>query len=877
MTRRAWGAFAAASVIWGIPYLFIRIAVRGGMTPLTLAWGRVTLAAVILLALAWRAGVLAPIRYHLRWLALYALVEVTIPFPMIAFGEQRVSSSLAAIVVASVPLIGAVLALRFDHTERPTPLRALGLLIGFGGVIALVGIDVAGHASELLGTAAILIAAIGYSIGPMVIKLRLGALDPRAAIGGALGIASVLLLPGALLDLPSRVPSAGAIVCVVVLGLLCTAAAFVILTVLIREAGTGRAMVITYVNPVVAVALGVALLGEQPGAGAVAGLLLILAGSWLSTGGRLPPMRRRSALIAGALLVLALPGVAGAATTPAWTTYRHDMQRSGVDPDSGSPVAPRQVWETPSLDGPIYASPLVYGSRVYVATENDSVYALDLASGAIVWRQHVATAVPSSRLPCGSIDPTVGITSTPVIDPVTQRIFVVADTWDGSTPSSIQHRLFGLAVDTGGAAPGLPVSVEPPGSHPDYLLQRPGLALDAGHVVIGYGGNNGDCGEDTGLYHGWIVSVPETGGSLRTFEVASGSGGGAVWGAGNGLPVDSAGNVWAATGNSPGPPFDNQESVVRLSVDMGAPLDQWAPSNWQSLDSNDVDLGSSEPLLLPGGLVFAIGKEGVGYLLGATHLGGTAAAPAFKDNVCGGSFGGGIDVAGVIYVTCTDGIRALSLDQQTATFAPLASWNGPSGAIGPPIYAGGLVWSAGWDDGTLYGLDPHTGNVSFSTNLGSFNHFATPAAGGGRLFVANNDRVTALQIAKPPPSVTPPPISRPPAHPPVISGARLSGAGRTRTLRLTLSSAAVVTITITQHLSGRRVHGQCRAGARHGRRCTLAVRRARSTVHAHPGANTVRLHLSGLPAGRYAITLSAVDAHRRVSRTTHLSLTLRRN
>ncbi len=292
MSRRAWGAFAAASLIWGVPYLFIRIAVRGGMTPLMLAWGRVTLAAVVLLVLAWRAGTLGQVRGHLRWLALYAVAEVTVPFPLIAFGEQRVTSSLAAIVVASVPLIGAVLAFRFDRTERPTPLRALGLLIGFGGVIALVGIDVAGRTSELLGTAAILVAAVGYAIGPTVIKLRLGTLDPRAAIGGGLGIASLFLLPGALLDLPSRVPSAGAIVSVVVLGLLCTAAAFVILMVLIREAGTSRAMVITYVNPVVAVALGVVLLGEQPGAGAVAGLLLILAGSWLSTGGRLPPSLR---------------------------------------------------------------------------------------------------------------------------------------------------------------------------------------------------------------------------------------------------------------------------------------------------------------------------------------------------------------------------------------------------------------------------------------------------------------------------------------------------------------------------------------------------------------------------------------------------------
>ena len=282
-------AFAAVSAIWGVPYLFIRIAVRGGVTPLVLAWGRLTLAAIVLLTLAWRAGTLSHTRGLWRWLIVYAIAEVSIPFPVIAFGEQHVASSLAAIVIASVPLIGALLAMRFDHSERPTPLRAFGLLIGFGGVIALVGIDVAGRPDELLGTGAILIAAVGYSIGPMIIKHRLAGLDARATIGTALGIAAVLLAPGALLDPPHRTPSGGAIASVVVLGLLCTAAAFVILTVLIHEAGTSRAMVITYINPVIAVALGVALLGEQPGAGAVAGLLLILAGSWLSTGGKLPP------------------------------------------------------------------------------------------------------------------------------------------------------------------------------------------------------------------------------------------------------------------------------------------------------------------------------------------------------------------------------------------------------------------------------------------------------------------------------------------------------------------------------------------------------------------------------------------------------------
>jgi drug/metabolite transporter (DMT)-like permease len=299
MSRRAWLAFAAMSVIWGVPYLFIKIAIEHGMPPGSLAWSRVALGALVLLPLAWRAGTLRTVRGRWRWIGAYAVAEISIPFTMIANGEQHVPSSLAAIIIASVPLIGAVLAIRFDHSERPTPIRALGLAIGFSGVIALVGLDIADNGTELLGAGAILLAAVGYAIGPMIAKHRLADLDPRATMGCSLAVAAVLLAPYAALDRPHTLPSAGAIAAVVVLGVVCTAIAFVIFVVLIREAGTSRATVITYVNPLIAVALGVLLLGEHPGAGAVAGLLLILAGSWLSTGGRWPPMLDRRAAQGG--------------------------------------------------------------------------------------------------------------------------------------------------------------------------------------------------------------------------------------------------------------------------------------------------------------------------------------------------------------------------------------------------------------------------------------------------------------------------------------------------------------------------------------------------------------------------------------------------
>jgi drug/metabolite transporter (DMT)-like permease len=289
MSARAWAGFAAMSLVWGIPYLFIKIAVDGGMSPAFVAWVRVTLAAAILLALAKRAGVLPSLRGKGRWLALYALVEIVVPFPLIAAGEQRVSSSLAAIIIAAVPLFIALLAIRFDPEERATGRRLVGLVVGLVGVVVLMGIDVAGNGDELLGAAAIVVAAFGYAVGPMTLKRKLADLDPRATMGASLAIAAVVLTPFAAAAPPHESPGADVIVSLLVLGIVCTALAFVIFGALIAEIGPGRALVITYVNPVVAVALGVAVLGERPGAGAIAGLLLIIAGSWLSTDGRLPP------------------------------------------------------------------------------------------------------------------------------------------------------------------------------------------------------------------------------------------------------------------------------------------------------------------------------------------------------------------------------------------------------------------------------------------------------------------------------------------------------------------------------------------------------------------------------------------------------------
>jgi drug/metabolite transporter (DMT)-like permease len=289
MSTRAWAAFATISVLWGIPYLFIKVAVDGGMPPLLLAWSRIVLAAVVLLAIAWRAGTLPSLRGRWRWLVAFATAELIVPFPLIATGEQRIPSSTAAIVIATAPFMIALLAIRFEPAERMDGRRLAGLVIGFVGVVTLVGLDLATGSGEALGLAAVFVAAFGYSVGAMLLKRHLSDLDPIAAMGGCLAIAGLTLTPFAALTVPASAPSGGAVASVVVLGLVCTAAALVVMAVLVDEAGPGRAAVITYVNPVIAVALGVVFLGEAPGAGAIAGLLLILAGSWLSTDGRLPP------------------------------------------------------------------------------------------------------------------------------------------------------------------------------------------------------------------------------------------------------------------------------------------------------------------------------------------------------------------------------------------------------------------------------------------------------------------------------------------------------------------------------------------------------------------------------------------------------------
>ncbi|HWI21126.1 MAG TPA: DMT family transporter [Baekduia sp.] len=316
MTLRGWALFATVSVLWGIPYLFIKIALDEGIPPLFVAWSRGVLAAILLLSLAWLSdrglhsrgvaprecprstgsGVLKDLPGNWRWLFAYAVAELTIPFPLIAFGQQYVDSSVAAIMIASSPLMVALLVVRFEPSDRVNARRMVGLVLGLAGVAALVGIDVSGTTDELLGAGALLIAALGYSIGPVLLSRKLTHIDPRAAMGAASAISVLILTPAMFfVSMPSISAKAGG--SLLVLGLVCTSGGLLSYMTLLKLVGPTRASVASYVNPVVAVTLGVIVLEERPGIGTFVGLVLILTGCWLATRGR-PPARPQGRAVA---------------------------------------------------------------------------------------------------------------------------------------------------------------------------------------------------------------------------------------------------------------------------------------------------------------------------------------------------------------------------------------------------------------------------------------------------------------------------------------------------------------------------------------------------------------------------------------------------
>ena len=450
------------------------------------------------------------------------------------------------------------------------------------------------------------------------------------------------------------------------------------------------------------------------------------------------------------------------------TTYDYSNARSGQDTVSAkiTGLSHNPSWNT-KLDGAVYGEPLLYGGRIYVATENDSLFALNPRNGTPVWQIHLGHAVARSlynQAPglgnCGNIDP-LGITSTPVIDPTTNTLYAVEETVSGpATWQNIHHVM--VAISLSAQKVTWSRRVDPPrGNQVDQngytipaLLQRPALTLTSGRVYANFGGLSGDCG----IYHGYVVGMKTNGvGDEVVYRVPTTTQG-AIW-ATNGALVSPQGNLYVSTGNgSSTTTFDGSNAILELSPTLKL-LSQWAPPNWATLSASDWDLGSAGPIYIPGtSLMFISGKPqngSFGYLVSSTALGNGPGPSLFTGNVCAdpnsGVFGADasamVTLSGtstpVIFAACQNGTEALAVTTGgTPSFHQL--W-GPSSTSsgGPPIVSGGVLWALDYVNFQLVGLSPATGHVIFQRPTANLNHFATPTIGDGLVVIPTHKGVEA--------------------------------------------------------------------------------------------------------------------------------------
>ena len=468
----------------------------------------------------------------------------------------------------------------------------------------------------------------------------------------------------------------------------------------------------------------------------------------------------------------------GAAGT-AWTTDHFDATRNGNDPNDpelGAGIAGQ--WTSPTLDGRVYGEPLYLNGVVYVATQNNSVYAFNAADGTQLWS--LPTIIPSAPLAevhsetntgCGNIDP-MGIIGTPVIDPSLGNggtMFAVAETYKNGVAKSIEHRL--LAIDLSSHAV-TSRNIDPPaladGSTRGVEQERGALNIANGNVVVPYGGMSGDCGN----YHGFVVSSFEnlSTGGVNQFEVDPSPNNihGGIWAA-SGAAVDGAGNIYVATGNGdePANAYDLSDGVMKLPPTLGQPADTahyFAPDVWHTDNGGDKDLGSVTPAIIPrpghANMIFQTGKQNIGFLLDSGNLGGIGgqlfppkATESSTGHVCDGDARGAtVYSAPFVYVPCFEGLRAIRVDTAAPSFA--REWIGPPDANGPPIMAGGRIWVHGTN--RIYGLNATTGATEVTlSNVSTPYNFGSPSAGGGRLYFASGSQVVGFTGGPPPPQ--PPP------------------------------------------------------------------------------------------------------------------------
>ncbi|WP_051969709.1 outer membrane protein assembly factor BamB family protein [Kitasatospora azatica] len=410
-----------------------------------------------------------------------------------------------------------------------------------------------------------------------------------------------------------------------------------------------------------------------------------------------------------------------------WPTYHRDAARSGLAPGLPPAGGVARLWRA-ALDGAVYGQPLVVGDQVLAATENNTLYALDAATGAVRWQRHVGAPARGAELPCGNIDP-LGITGTPVFDPATGLVLAVAELTGG------RHQLVGLNAATG--APAVSREVEPPQGDRLAHQQRSALALWQGRVQIAFGGLYGDCGQ----YVGALLSVPVTGsGPTLAYSVPTPRQGG-IWAPGG--PVADGERLLVSVGNgsATGGGYDGSDSVLALSADLQR-TDFFAPASWAQDNAADLDLGSLSPVLI-GRQVLIAGKRGTAYTLAADHLGGIGGRLS-QAQVCPAYGAAAVD-GRTVYLPCSDGLAQLTVAED-GTIHP--GWRVPLNGAGSPVVGGGAVWvvDQGGDRGSgqLDLLDPVDGRIRERLPVGQVPHFASPVLSGARIFLGTMDGVLAF-------------------------------------------------------------------------------------------------------------------------------------
>ncbi len=411
-----------------------------------------------------------------------------------------------------------------------------------------------------------------------------------------------------------------------------------------------------------------------------------------------------------------------------WPMYHRTIDRAGAAPGFAIPHHLARAWDT-ALDGAVYGQPIVVGDAVIAATEGDTVYALDLATGHERWHRNLGTPAARSELPCGNIDP-LGITGTPAYDATTGLVYVATET------TGAHHDLVALDPATGTVR--FTRNLDVTNRDRAAEQERAALAVANGRVYVAFGGLFGDCGN----YVGYVVAVPADGtGSLTHYEVPTAREGG-IWAA-SGPAIGADGDVYVAVGNgaSTGGTYDGSDSVLRLARDLSARKAYFAPDNWGSENAADADLGSTGPLLLPGHRALIAGKGSNLYLLDTDRLGGIggqlATVPGCR------SFGGMAADGSAAFVPCADGLTRVDVHGNSISKA----WQADSSIIGSPVVGGGAVWSLDAGSGVLDALDEATGHVMTTAAVGAVTRFASPVLAANRVIVGTENGVVVISVS----------------------------------------------------------------------------------------------------------------------------------